>query len=287
MSFNNWYKQDLDNVPVKIYDKYGNIKKNDDGTDKEKKITTDKDAIDYYKTGGKVKTEFINLLNSRSPNDEPFQNGLSSFVKLIQEFNNPIFQFSSNLFYQNPAQQTIKLNSLVYISPTQKEFYYSSGDEDRLYEETLTLIYRIRCSLIHGDFDIEDRFFIGLVENTYKILYPIMDKVFQNSFNQSFTCKNNKGTDAQGILNLEDDIFIVKKGSRICKIITSSYKDKENRKEQLEHYSQDMETFYLLTEDISFPSPSSASSFCLGYPSNGRNDWKNAKGKSINDLNII
>jgi len=42
MSFNNWYKQDLDNVPVKIYDKYGNIKKNDDGTDKEKKITTDK-----------------------------------------------------------------------------------------------------------------------------------------------------------------------------------------------------------------------------------------------------
>lgn len=180
MSFNNWYKQDLSGVLVKVYDRDGNIKKNADGTDKEKNITTDVEAINYYKTGGKVKTEFIKLLNSRSPNDEPFQNGLSSLVKLIQELNNPDFKFSTNLFYQNPAQKTITANSLIYISPTQKEYYYSSGDEDRLYEETLTLIYGIRCSLIHGDFDIEDRIFIGLVENTYKILYPIMDRILQN-----------------------------------------------------------------------------------------------------------
>jgi hypothetical protein len=127
-----------------------------------------------------VKTEFVRLLNSKSPNDEAFQNGLSSFVKLTQELSNPDFQFSSDLFYQNPIQKTITDNSLVYISATQKEYYYSSGDEDRLYEEMLISIYRVRCCLVHGDFDIEDRIFIGLVENSYKVLYPIMDRILQS-----------------------------------------------------------------------------------------------------------
>ncbi len=36
MSFNAWYKQDLKDALVKVYDKDGNIKKNTDGTDKEK-----------------------------------------------------------------------------------------------------------------------------------------------------------------------------------------------------------------------------------------------------------
>lgn len=180
MSFNNWYKQNLSTVLIPIYDQQGNVKKNPDGTDKTKNITTDAEAIKYYKTGGEVKSEFIRLLNSRSPNDNPFQNGLSSFIKLIEELNNPDFQFSRDLFYKHPKQKTIDSKSLVYISPTQQEYYYSSTDEDRLYEETLNLIYGIRCSLVHGNFDIEDRIFIGLVESSYKILYPIMDKILQN-----------------------------------------------------------------------------------------------------------
>lgn len=180
MSFNNWYKKDLKEVKIKVSDKDGNIKINADGTDKEKNITNDAEAISYYKTGGQVKSEFIKLLSSRSPNDEPFQNGLSSFVKLIKEFCHDDFRFSDNLFYQNPAQRTIKSNSLIYISPTQKEFYYSSTDEDRLFEETLSMIYKIRCNLVHGDFDIEDRMFIGLIENSYKILYPIMERILDN-----------------------------------------------------------------------------------------------------------
>lgn len=180
MAFNNWYKQNLADVLINIYDKDGNLKKNTDGSDKKKNVTTDAEAIKYYQAGGQIKTEFIKLLNSRSPSDESFQNGLASFVKLIQELSNPDFHFSDDLFYQNPARKTIISNSLIYISPTQKEYYYSSNDEDRLYEETLVLIYSIRCSLIHGDFDIEDRIFIGLVESSYEILYPLMDRILQN-----------------------------------------------------------------------------------------------------------
>lgn len=181
MAFNARYKDDLKDVCIKVLDQNGNVKKNQDWTDKEKPIKTDSEAIGYYKTWGQVKTEFIRLLNSRSPNDEPFQNALSYFIKLIQEQENNDLKYPSDLFYQNPAQQTIKKNSLLYISPTQKEYYYSSTDEDRLYEETLNLIYSIRCRLVHGDFDIEDQSFIGLVEYSYRILYPIMDIILQKT----------------------------------------------------------------------------------------------------------
>lgn len=181
MAFNAWYKDDLVGITIPIRDNNGNIKKNDDWTNMEKPIKTDADAINYYKTPwGQVKKTFIKLLTSRSPKDEPFQNALSSFVKLIQEWEIDNLKYPSNLFYQNPASKTIHANSLVYISPIQKEYYYSSSDEERFYEETLTLIYSIRCSLVHGDFDIEDKSFIGLIEYSYRILYPIMDIILQS-----------------------------------------------------------------------------------------------------------
>lgn len=181
MSFNSWYKKDLSGVKIKVFDKDKNIKKDENGNNREKDITTDAEAINYYKTGGQIKKEFIKLLNSKSPKDELFQNGLATFVKLITEFGNQECEFSVDIFYQNPAKKTIDSGALVYISATQKEFYFSAGDEDRLYEETLVLIYKVRCYLIHGDFDIEDRIFIGLVENSYRILYPIMDRILQNN----------------------------------------------------------------------------------------------------------
>ena len=179
MAFNSRYKEDLKNTRIPIFDKDGNIKKNEDWTIQERNVRTDSDAIYYYKTWGWVKTEFIRLLNSRSPSDEPFQNALASFVKLIQEWVNENLKYSDNLFYRNPVSKTIESNSLLYIS--QKEYYYSSADEDRLYEETLDLIYSIRCYLVHGDFDIDNKWFIGLIEYSYRILYPIMDNILQKN----------------------------------------------------------------------------------------------------------
>lgn len=156
MSFNNWYKQDLEN------------------------IRTDRNAINEYKSSGQIKNEFLKLLNGKSNEDEKFQDALSYFVKNINECSFQNFDYPTNLFYQNPVKKTIKNNSLVYISSNNKEFYFSSGDESRLFEYTLELIYQIRCKLVHGDFDIEDQFFIDLVESSYRILYPIMNKIFTN-----------------------------------------------------------------------------------------------------------
>lgn len=182
MAFNSRYKEDLKNTTIPILDKDGNIKKNEDWTNQERNVRTDADAIYYYKTWGWIKTEFVRLLNSRSPSDESFQNALAFFVKLIQEWVNENLKYSDNLFYRNPASKTIQSNSLLYISPSQKEYYYSSADEDRLYEETLDLIYKIRCCLVHGDFDIDDKSFIWLIEYSYWIVYPVMDNILQKNW---------------------------------------------------------------------------------------------------------
>ena len=179
MSFNNWYKKDLDGVRIKVRDAEGNIKTNPDGSDKEKDLKTDREAINEYKEQGAIKNEFIRLLNGRSNEDEKFQNALALFVKDVDECNFENFDYPNNLFSRNPAERTIQNNSLVFISSQYKEFYFTSGDENRLYENTLEMIYQIRCKLVHGNFDIEDQLFINLVEKSYLILYPIMNRILQ------------------------------------------------------------------------------------------------------------
>ena len=154
MSFNNWYKLDLpDNVK------------------------TDRKAIDAYKEQGQLKTEFLRLLNGRSNENEKFQEALSLFVKEIIKCSFDNFEYPDNLFTKNPDAEIIESNGLVYISPHNKEFYFTSSDEDRFFEHTLECIYQVRCKLVHGDFDIDNQSFINLVESSYKILQPIMHKI--------------------------------------------------------------------------------------------------------------
>lgn len=155
MSFNNWYKQDLEN------------------------IRTDREAINEYKNQGKVKTEFLRLLNGRSNEDEKFQNALALFVKDVGECNFERFNYPNDLFIRNPSERVIQSQSLVFISSSIKEYYFTSDDENRLFENTLEIIYQVRCKLVHGNFDIEDKLFISLVEKSYLILYPIMDRILQ------------------------------------------------------------------------------------------------------------
>lgn len=159
MSFNNWYKATLP------------------------KLRTDRDAINEFKTNGKIKTEFNRLLKGRSNIDEKFQDALAQFVKTINENTFPQIEYPNDLFSQNPSKTTITRNSLVYISPNIKEFYYSDSDENRLFEFTLENIYQARCKLVHGDFDIQDSNFIDLIENSYRILQPIIFKIVQSEGN--------------------------------------------------------------------------------------------------------
>ncbi len=169
MSFNNWYKQDLPD----------NIK-------------TDRRAINEYKKEGAIKSNFLTLLNGRSNQNEKFQDALSLLVKEIKGTSFKDIDYPNNLFIKNPSDKIIESKGLVYISPHNKEFYFTSGDESRFFEHTLECIYLVRCALVHGDFDIDSSSFINLVENSYKILQPIMNKILESDQEVNLKEENTK-----------------------------------------------------------------------------------------------
>jgi Uma2 family endonuclease len=82
--------------------------------------------------------------------------------------------------------------------------------------------------------------------------------------------------------------FLVKKGSKSSRIDT--HKGWNNLKELKEKLVSDWtliredENLCIFDEDILFSSPSAAASFIHGNDRNGREDWVDSKGKSINDL---
>lgn len=266
MSFNNWYKQDLG-------------------------ISTDREAINEYKeSGGKVRYYFLQLLNSRSNEAEEFQNAL---FKLILNLNNYSFEesvfpesqlhlpYAPNLIEENPDGRTHPEHTFL-ISQTHRIYYIREQDKEDFFKQTLEIIYQIRCCLVHGDFDIEDEYFIELINSSYKILYPVIKKILDDAEERLYYCKNRKGTDALG--EFQDGKIKVLRTSKICKEVVSSYERPEERIESLRENAREEDSFFILTRDIEFPSPSAASSFCLGNNSNGWIDWKNKEGKTLNNI---
>lgn len=74
--------------------------------------------------------------------------------------------------------------------------------------------------------------------------------------------------------------FVVLKGSKLKKKISKSASSGtlKNRELAKNHYDEN----FILLEDILFTSPSAAASFITGSSVNGRKEWKDANGKSIN-----
>lgn len=264
MAFNNWYKQDLRDFP---------------------NVRTDQDAINEYKKQGYIKKEFLRLLNGRSNEDENFQIVLAEFVKKILELKQEKLEYPNDLFIIHPSNDTVKNNALVFISSQITGFYYTDGDDERFFEETLDIIYKIRCKLVHGDFDIGEASFIDLVEKSYFILHPIMDRILQHQADGEFFCKSKeKNVEATGIFN-EGEMTVLA-GSKVAIKVVASYNENalNDRIKKLSEQARKEADHYILTENIKFDSPSRASSFCLGFASNGWDDWKTKSGKSLNDV---
>ncbi len=97
-----------------------------------------------------------------------------------------------------------------------------------------------------------------------------------------FYCNSGQGTDAKAVF-AEKNIRVIA-GSRLRKIPVPSYRFGEIRKGILSTAAEEHESYYELIKDIEFPTPSAASTFCLGRPSNGWTDWKNKEGKSLDEL---
>ncbi|MDR1742058.1 MAG: GIY-YIG nuclease family protein, partial [Synergistaceae bacterium] len=96
---------------------------------------------------------------------------------------------------------------------------------------------------------------------------------------QIFSIKRSNA-DAKGMLTSEG--FVVLAGSVIRKELVKSVPDsvKTSRKKNKKNIDESC----TVVKDIFFSSPSGASSFVLGAPTNGNTEWKTAEGKSLKEV---
>ena len=262
MSFNNWYKQDLVGV------------------------NRDADAINSYKESGKIKNEFLRSFNDTSESGIEFNISLYELIFNLRNYplsypNGDTVDYRENLIYENIDGRS-GLNP-IYISETKRRFQIPADKKEEFFEDTLEIIYQIRCNLVHGSFDIENQYFAKLVESSYKILYPIMERILQNQADGEFVCKSTS-KNVEAIAIFDNGKMIVQAGSRVAKEVADSYDKKEEREQILAENAVERDNFYEITQQIEFSSPSAASSFCLGNSSNGWQDWKNRSGRTMSDV---
>lgn len=91
-----------------------------------------------------------------------------------------------------------------------------------------------------------------------------------------------RGCDAKGIYGSNG--FTVLKGSVIAKTSVPSLKWDKKRTNIMHEYADFSEDELVMTSDKTFASPSTASSFCLGRPSNGWADWKDKDGNTLDSV---
>jgi hypothetical protein len=132
-------------------------------------------------------------------------------------------------------------------------------------------------------------FFDDIALLTSTLGYPLFDKAITKNINPTdyWYCKS-KTFNAKGIYNEKG--FTVLAGSIVNPVNLPSYspnfpKEAAERLEKINKYTRQIsDTEAELMEDLTFPSVSRASGFCLGRATNGWIDWKNSEGKTMDEV---
>ena len=115
----------------------------------------------------------------------------------------------------------------------------------------------------------------------HKVFIPL-DEAIDNVPNEKVIklSLKKRGAEATGLLTSEG--IVVCKGSKINSSPTPSCPEwiKNLHKE----YASKISETFVLTDNISFPSPSAASGFCVMGADNGRISWKDESGKTLKEL---
>ena len=149
---------------------------------------------------------------------------------------------ASNTFVLNENKQTPKAPNLPE---------YRKDDMDGFFEDVKFLTSFIGCNI----FDV--------VKTKEKHLFYI----------------KGRGCEAKGFYDAKG--FTVLKGSIIAKLSVPSFAWKEKREKLIKEYASPDGDKFVLESDKTFPSPTSASEFVLGRPSNGWSDWKDKDGQTL------
>ena len=91
-----------------------------------------------------------------------------------------------------------------------------------------------------------------------------------------------RGCDAKGFYSSNG--FTVLKDSVIAQTTVPSLKWSDKRNSLINEYATKYGNNLLMNSDKTFSSPSTASSFCLGRPSNGWADWKDENGNTLDSV---
>jgi hypothetical protein len=93
-----------------------------------------------------------------------------------------------------------------------------------------------------------------------------------------------KGHEARGVYT--DEGMIILAGSELAKepLKANNEKTRARRIEMIETVAEDKGEYYLLKKDMLFGSVSAASGFILARASNGWLDWKDANGKTLDEI---
>lgn len=94
---------------------------------------------------------------------------------------------------------------------------------------------------------------------------------------------SNRLAEGKGFYDDRSEKFMLLKGSLLATEVCNSFKSTVSRDQFIkEHCKKDKEQIILI-HDVPFDSPSGASGFVLGRPSNGWDDWKDAEGKKLSE----
>lgn len=100
-----------------------------------------------------------------------------------------------------------------------------------------------------------------------------------------FVKSSDRPAYGKGFYDEQEKKFILLEGSILSTDVVTSFKSIVARDQFIkDHCKTDNKGQIVLLHNVPFESPSGASSFILGRPSNGWDDWKDAGGKKLNEI---
>ena len=99
-----------------------------------------------------------------------------------------------------------------------------------------------------------------------------------------FVKSSDRPAQGSGIYDEQEGKFILLEGSVLASEVVKSYKSIASRDQFIKEHCKKDKGQIVLLHDVPFDSPSGASGFILGRPSNGWDDWKDADGKKLSEV---
>lgn len=118
---------------------------------------------------------------------------------------------------------------------------------------------------------------LDIFESAKSDVNPLQDDFFSLKRPSGMVAKALQN--ASGFIVLKDSLAALETQPSISKSIKTFREDLIHKGVMLKR-----EKYYVFTQDYTFSSPSMAASVTLGRNANGRSNWKNKDGKSLNDL---